>query len=332
MINDDMITLHTPSDITKRRAALIQFIWGAEGFPAHRLPSSVTHDIATTVTNLRGLARVDELRVAMERGEEGLAHHFVPTYPNNRAIILHQGHTCTFDDRSTRPEGTYGLYGALEALLRDGFAVLAMYMPHHRPDDCTDGHTAMFDIPTSGNPLKFFLEPVAACVNYLLSAADGHVIPRYHGVDMVGFSGGGWTTIVYAALDSRMTLSCPVAGSLPLYLGYGSSRDLEQTLPAFYSLAGYPELYVMGAYGPYRQQIQILNRRDTCCFGEAHVDAALGLSFDAAVHEYGTHVQATLDALGSGEFRVEIDEVSPGHAISAYAVENVILPALHARK
>ena len=328
MVNDYTITLHTPADITKRRAALSAFIWGADGVPADRRPSSVTRSIPPPVSDLRNLDRVDEVRVAMEAGQESLAHHFLPAKPNNRAIILHQGHACTFDDRATRPDGTYGLYGALDALLADGFAVVAMYMPHHRPDDCTDGHTAMFDIQTAGSPLKFFLEPVAACVNYLLSETDSRGSPPYGEAAMVGFSGGGWTTIVYAALDPRITLSCPIAGSLPLYLGYGSSRDLEQTLPAFYSLAGYPELYVMGAYGPGRRQIQILNRRDTCCFGEAHVDATLGLSFADAVHGFETRVQETLAAFGAGEFRVEIDEVSPGHAISPHAVQNVILPAL----
>ncbi len=328
MVNDYSITLHTPADIAKRRAALIEFIWGAAGFPADRLPSSVTRDIPTAVPDLRGLARVDELRVAMEAGQEGLAHHFVPARPNNRVAILHQGHACTFDDRSTRPEGTYGLYGALDALLREGFSVLAMYMPHHRPDDCTDGHAAMFDIATMGSPLKFFLEPVAACVNYLRSAAGGCDFPLYREVHMVGFSGGGWTTIVYAALDPTIRLSIPIAGSLPLYLGYGSSRDLEQTLPAFYSLAGYPELYVMGSHGTGRRQVQILNRRDTCCFGEAHIDEALGLSFEDAVRSYEARVQETLAALGAGEFRVEIDDASPGHAISRDAVENIVLPAL----
>ncbi|MFN8471161.1 MAG: hypothetical protein U0822_02980 [Anaerolineae bacterium] len=329
MVNDSAITFHSPSDVAMRRAALIQFIWGAAGFPTHRLPSAVTRDIPTPVADLRNLVRVDELRIAMDAGQESLAHHFLAAEPNGRVVILHQGHACTFDDRSTRPEGAYGLYGALDTLLSEGFSVLAMYMPHYRPDDCTDGHAAMFEIQTEGSPLKFFLEPVAACVNYLGSQANGRQ-SLHDGIDMLGFSGGGWTTTVYAALDPTIRLSFPIAGSLPLYLGSGSSRDLEQTLAPFYLLAGYPELYVMGAHGPNRRQVQILNRRDTCCFGEAHIDTSLGLSFDDAVRGYEGRVEQTLAALGSGEFRVEVDDVSPGHTISSHAVEKIILPTLRA--
>ena len=32
---------------------------------------------------------------------------------------------------------------------------------------------------------------------------------------MIGLSGGGWTTTVAAAIDPRVGLSIPVAGSLP---------------------------------------------------------------------------------------------------------------------
>lgn len=56
---------------------------------------------------------------------------------------------------------------------------------------------------------------------------------------MVGLSGGGWTTTDYSALDPRITLSLPVAGSLPLDVPIGrSGRDTEQYLAPFYDLAG----------------------------------------------------------------------------------------------
>ena len=43
--------------------------------------------------------------------------------------------------------------------------------------------------------------------------------------------------------------------------------DYEQTHHGLYELANYVELYVLGAYGHMRRQIQLLNRYDACCFG-----------------------------------------------------------------
>eukprot|EP01043_Picozoa_sp_COSAG02_P103688 COSAG02_NODE_39697_length_414_cov_0.596825_2_plen_47_part_01 len=36
---------------------------------------------------------------------------------------------------------------------------------------------------------------------------------RYKHIVMVGISGGGWTTTVSAAIDPRIELSMPIAGS-----------------------------------------------------------------------------------------------------------------------
>ena len=68
---------------------------------------------------------------------------------------------------------------------------------------------------------------------------------------------------------SRYSLQLPVAGSIPLYLRTGGSvGDKEQYLDEFYKLAGYPDLYLLERI-TWTKQIQILNRRDDCCFGEA---------------------------------------------------------------
>src|SRR5260370_23664905 len=146
-------------------------------------------------------------------------------------------------------------------------------MPHYKPNDCgTPSHDWMFaNITTTGSVMKFFLEPVAVCLNYLKtkSVADG--FPVYQDFNMVGLSGGGWTTTVYAAIDPRIQLSFPVAGTIPLYLRSGGSiGDTEQVLANFYQIAGYPDLYVLGSYGSGRTQMQILNRHADRCFGAGH--------------------------------------------------------------
>jgi hypothetical protein len=109
--------------------------------------------------------------------------------------------------------------------------------------------------------------------------------------------------------------------------------DREQFEPAFYRIAGYPDLYVLGATGRGRKQVQILVRRDDCCFGEAQHDArAAGLAYDPALRAYETNVQAALRRFGRGSFRLAIDESAPGHMISHWAIEQTILPALRAKR
>ena len=127
----------------------------------------------------------------------------------------------------------------------------------------------------SVNPMKFFLEPIAVVLNYVDDEYN------FSDVTMVGLSGGGWTTHLYAAIDTRITASFPVAGSLPLYLhegACGEDGDYEQGKPAhliklspmvsfFYEqVASYLDLYILASYGLGRTQIQILNQFDSCCF------------------------------------------------------------------
>jgi hypothetical protein len=47
-------------------------------------------------------------------------------------------------------------------------------------------------------------------INYALTLGYKHVV-------MFGLSGGGWSTTIAAAVDSRITLSIPVAGSVPKF-------------------------------------------------------------------------------------------------------------------
>src|SRR5262249_20836737 len=122
---------------------------------------------------------------------------------------------------------------------------------------------------------------------------------------------------------------------IPLYLRSGGSvGDLEQYLPDFYKIAGYPDLYVLGAHGPDRKQVQILNRRDDCCFGVRQHDAvATGMSYDHAMRNYEGQVRHALLQLNAGSFRLQIDEAATSHLISQNAIVNVILAELnHGRR
>lgn len=333
LIDDRAITIHSSREVADRRRALIQYIWGAEGFPERRLPNIVVTNVASPVKQLNHVARVDEFRMDLAPGLQGLAYHFIPGKPNGDLVVVHHGHACTLDDDPSPSDVGYGLQRTIAALLREGYGVLGVFMPRRRPGDCDGSHEALFEIPTTGSALKFFLEPTALGLNYVQTRARADHLPKYRAFHMTGLSGGGWTTTVYAAIDPRIRCSFPVAGTIPLYLrAAGSVGDLEQFQSSFYRLAGYPDLYVLGAAGRSRKQVQVLVRRDDCCFGEAQHDAkSAGLPYAEAMGEYESRVQNALRRIGRGSFRLEIDETAPSHMISHHAI-GVILGELRDKR
>jgi hypothetical protein len=87
-----------------------------------------------------------------------------------------------------------------------------------------------------------------------------------------GLSGGAWTTVVTAAVDPRMRLSIPVAGSAPgfrepCFPGHVTEAckflDFEQR-ELFHVAHDYDTLYVLGASGSHRAQLAIYNLHDPC--------------------------------------------------------------------
>jgi len=325
LVDDRHLSIHSRSDVTRTRERLIRFIWGTKRLPDTR-PAHVTRGVPSPMAGVENLERVDALQITMECGQQTVTYHFIPQQPNRRLVIVHQGHVCELDN--------YGVGDLIRDLLREGYSVLGAYMPQCRPGDCdgscTARHNSMFTslVPAAGSPMKFFLEPITVSLNYLESRHRADDFPRYTVFHMAGLSGGGWTTTVYAAIDPRIKLSFPVAGTIPLYLRSGGSMgDTEQTLPAFYGIAGYPDLYALSSFGRGRGQVQILNRKDDCCFGEAQHRAPP--TYDEAIRGYEKTVREKLRELKSGTFRVEIDEVAPRHLISTNASRNVILKELN---
>ena len=122
---------------------------------------------------------------------------------------------------------------------------------------------------------------------------------------MTGISGGGWTTVLYSALDPRIEKSYPVAGSVPLYLRFNNPKnmgDYEQMLPELYKIADYLDLYIMASYGENREQIQIFNKYDPCCFsGTGYIT-------------YENEIKKSISDLG--KFKVFLDVNNKKHSIS----------------
>jgi hypothetical protein len=338
ILGDDSTLTVDGTTIDSKRQAILTYLWGAPSLPAG-MPT-IEKSYGSPIPDLVNVKRVDRLTLAMDGGETGESLHFVPQSANGHLVIVSLGHLCTFDDGDPGSPPTDfgpGHYRVLAALLQEGYAVLATYMPHMRPQQCADiDHNALIQHPVAtGHPVKWFLEPIAVALNYLLAAGNAAAedFPPYADVSMLGLSGGGWTTTMYAAIDPRIHLSMPIAGSVPLNLRTGQSTgDAEQTLPELYAIAGYPDLYVLGASGG-RRQIQVLNRNDDCCFGQAEgeYDADAHGPWDRSMRAVENQVQARLHSLDGhkgGSFRLEIDEAPDHHEISSNTVATTILSEL----
>ncbi len=180
-------------------------------------------------------------------------------------VIYHTGHLGAINET------------LLERLLQSGFTVIIFNMP--LVGDNT-GPWASHDDMSSLCP---FIEPV---IRYLNDYGDSH---------MIGLSGGGWTTVLAAAVDPRIIKSVSVSGSLPYDLrrpqDYGDFEQRELN-----RFADYRAIYAMA-----NDQIAIQNRYDSCCFS-------------------GT----ALSDLNIPGWQAVIDDTHRKHIISEFAVDLIV--------
>lgn len=230
-INEDdiksMIQINNTSDISTKRNSLIELIWNGNGFP-HSLPNIINTNIHHERYNdLDNIRQVDELIINMDYDINSVVYLFHPQKSNNKLVIYHQGHDGDFlNGKNT-----------IQFFLQKGYSVLALSMPlngmNSQPIITLNNHEKMiffshnqFILLESPNfsPIKYFVEPIAISLNYL---DKNYNFDSYY---MVGISGGGWTTVLYSAIDERISQSYSVAGSYPLYLRYEQKNigDYEQ--------------------------------------------------------------------------------------------------------
>lgn len=309
------IHIQTSADIYAVRNRIVDFIWRRSGMPG-RLPDQVTKKVSAerylNTSNFSNLGRIDSLVTVMDHNFNSTAYLLHPVTSNNRLLIFHQGHSQTLNEN--------GGNETIKYFLGQGFTVLGFQMPLFGPNTgpvTEHNNLASFESATL-SPFKFFLEPIAVSLNYIGSEYN------FSDISMTGISGGGWTTHLYAAIDTRIGKSFPVAGSLPLYLreppcGTPDRGDYEQgkiTSPEvanFYqNIASYLDLYILASYGQGRAQVQILNKFDECCFA--------GIRYQT----YEDIVKARMADLGVGSFRVALDISHWSHKISNWALNSVL--------
>lgn len=322
-VDDPVITLSSPTDVTSRRAALINVMYGVSTLPTTLavVTQGVSNPYGSTLPNV---ARVDQYVASMSNGQTNISNLYLAASPNNRRlVILNMGHqeTCVWPSFASQ----YGTTPMLQALLSAGYSIFAMNMPA-----CGDSssHIALFTSYGSA-AMQYYLEPAAQAMNYW----DTHKsFSRY---DFIGLSGGGWTGAVLAAVDPRVTVAVLVSGSMP---GVefccwaspsgnqqdGSTGGSEGSWTPFYTISGYLDQYLMGALGPNRREVQVLNAGDDCCFGPAQWTAIYsgnhgGLDWWSYLASYWATLATAQHAVSPSRYALLVDRASTTHQISAWS-------------
>ena len=310
-----LIKIDNKSDIDEKKNFLMEFFWDV-GTLHHIISKSPLPQVESDISDSRyddfqNLKRIDRLTVEMEYDINSISYLFIPKKSNEKLILYHQGHGGDF------------ILGkdTIQFFLGRNFTVLASTMPlvgmNSQPIVETDelgkikliSHEQLQLLKKNGfNPMRLFLDPIQINLTFLDKEYD---FKRY---SMIGVSGGGWTTVIYSAIDERISNSFSVAGSVPFYLRVNDRDmgDYEQTNPDLYQNVNYLEFYILSGYGDGRKHIQIFNKNDPCCFS--------GNGYET----YEFIVRDKISQLGNGDFQVFVDDTHNEHKISDTALEYII--------
>ena len=306
---NSIIGIETREDLTYKKNSLIKYIW-KDQMPTE-LPTSIEENfIDDNFSDLKNLKQLDKITIEMEYGVNSIAYFFIPHESNNKLIIYHHGHAGDFMlEKNT-----------LAFFLNNGYSIVGFNMPLKGTNNQPVIETSDFgpvkfishnQFPllesSKFSPIKYFVEPIVLSLNYIDENYD------YDDYYMVGISGGGWTTVLYSAIDQRISQSYSVAGSYPLYLRQEVKNlgDYEQNNPNIYRISNYLELYIMSSFGNDRKLVQLFIYNDPCCF-----QAELYEKFP-----YGEIIQNRLEILGGeGKFSVFLDNSTNQHEISDHAL------------
>ncbi len=354
---DSQIHIHSGEDVQRLRSKLVAEIWPG-GFPNGVMPASAVQTTSdNAVGNSSGLFKYlsagkntelsaeYRLNINVGYGINSIVYLWVPKQSTNRLFLVHDGHS----DDSYDGQGNVSVraivnptnLATVKTLLAQHYAVMWVQMPLSG-DNLTasspqvpfsvrcragcDRHAEIFRAFTgsSVSPFRFFVDPVIVAVNYAMS------IGKYLDISMMGASGGGWTTLLVAAIDPRVAKSASVAGSVPLFLrsgkcGAASVGDAEQQSQrgSLYNDITYFDLYIMAANGANRRHLQVNNQFDRCCF--------FGISYVP----YATYLSEFIVKNHLGSYRFFLDNAFVGHGYNIplagtpanVTLETVVLPA-----
>lgn len=268
------------------RAQMLNHVFGQPTLPT--IESTVTYGVSDP-NGISGYDTVDKYVY-----DQNYGYLYSPEIQNGKLLVVHQGHSPTLTE--------LGLKETVELGLSLNWNVLLLGMPGRSGNGGIVDHNAYTELAP-------FLNHIVAALNKYNPQNE---------VVMTGLSGGGWSTTIYAALDTRITTSIEFAGSIPWGRRSGSSvGDWEQA--EVVKLVDYPAWYVMGADGG-RVRYQVLNKFDDQVFAE---DVYGPFYFSEVIQP----ADAAAQALGGRVFWFE-DASHSEHKISEWGRTNVLVPIL----
>jgi len=269
---ENLIDKKTIKNPETKREKITEYIWKGKGLP-EGIPSIEKNIFDTRYKNVK---QIDKFTIDMNYGLNSIAYLFYPTESNGDLVIYHEGHGGDF----------FLGKETINSFLNRGYTVIAFSMPllgmNNQPIVENFGkleeHSDLSILESDDfSTFEFFLNPIYLSLNYLEK--------DFENIYMIGISGGGWTTTLYSAIDTRIDKSYPVAGSLPLI--YPADREYEQgtdkAIYKFYdTIASYTDLYILASHD--RRQVQILNLNDKCCFEGSDY---MSLPYENNIKKYG---------------------------------------------
>jgi pimeloyl-ACP methyl ester carboxylesterase len=320
----ETIPVTRSGDIENLRNEIRDYVFGDDTIPELSMDMSTNKylDVFSKVYSRVNIASFETGTVNLKHGFISKICFFHPQKSNGLGIpiIYHTGHGF-----GMLQEDLYVNYKiadeyhskVIDFFLSRGYDVIGIDMPlyganvypaeviEHGTTIPIYGHNALFNLE---HPFYYFMAPLKSVIDYLEKEKG------WKQFVMVGLSGGGWTTTLYSAMDERITLSFPVAGSIPISLRKTEEDkgDLEQNYPDFYDRFNYSTLYFLAAAGKGRRQFQILNQKDNCCF------AINGNNY------WSDNIKTRLRRLHlPGSYEFYLDTISQTHRISTASLNKI---------
>ena len=319
---NNLIQIYSHEDIEAKKILLNNYIWPNDDLPFNKMPINYSTNVQDSLfSDLKSLLQINSFTVEMDHGMNSISYIFLPKISNDKLIIYHQGHTSS----SLRGPDSHSFEQdkqIIQSFLDKNYSVLIFSMPGNGMNNAP-----VVDIPHLGkiilnshdhfklietktfHPIKFFIEPVIITLNHIEKNYN------FESINMMGLSGGGWSTVIISALDDRIQKSYSIAGSFPIWMRSDSSNfgDYEQTIPEFYQIANYEELYLMSSYGVGRELILFYNEFDPCCFpGNLYKQ----FPFEDIIIQ-------KLEILEKGKFDVIIDPKQDKHIVSDFTLNKI---------
>lgn len=228
------------TDLTAARNTLIAEVFGVGGIPTATATKAVESPHPLTPTTFTNLAQCEKMTIP---GYAARPRLWTPNSPRSDVIFLVcAGHNAGWNDNGIA-------FNVMQPLLTAGVRICTFVLPDG-PNDYTSGDPTSHDADQP--PLANWAGPVSIAINKL--KADFPSAAIY----MTGISGGGWTTTLCSAIDTRIQKSYQFVGSMPEFIYI--NRDYEQRLPGL--TADFMTLYLLAACPSPRRHLQVLYEND----------------------------------------------------------------------